>query len=313
MRYGNYEFRCRFESEAQLPVYKGSTFRGVFGRALKQVVCALKRQECPDCLLKPQCLYPMVFEPALLTGRLSASAGVSSPNPYVVEPPLTEETYYPAGAGFNFNLILLGPVNTRLPYFVYAISAMGQIGIGKKIAGKRGRFVIEQVLSEGRVIYTDRDRTLAGFDSGTELTLSVSEMLPVRKDQATLRVMTPLRLKYDNHLSPELPFHILVRAMLRRCASLLSHFGDGEPDLDYRGMVQRAAEVETAHSDLFWEDWRRYSLRQDQAMMMGGLKGSITYAGDLGEFFPLLDFCARVHLGKQTAFGLGRFTWEIES
>lgn len=310
MRYGNYEFRCRFESEAELPVYKGSTFRGVFGRALKRVVCALKRQECPGCLLKSQCLYPMVFEPALLTGQLSASARVSSPNPYVVEPPLTEETHYPEGGGFNFNLILLGPVNTRLPYFVYAIAEMGRIGIGKKIAGKRGRFVIERVLSEGRVLYTEQDRTLSGSGSATALTLAFSETPPIRKNRAILHFMTPLRLKYDNHLSPELPFHILVRAMLRRCASLLANFGDGEPDLDYRGMVHRAADVKTADSTLFWEDWRRYSLRQDQAMMMGGLKGSVTYVGDLGEFLPLLDFCARVHLGKQTAFGLGRFTWE---
>lgn len=49
MLYGNYRFKCRFESEAHLPEYKGSTFRGVFGRALKDVVCALKRQECPGC------------------------------------------------------------------------------------------------------------------------------------------------------------------------------------------------------------------------------------------------------------------------
>lgn len=309
MRYGNYEFNCRFESEAELPVYKGSTFRGVFGRALKAVVCALKRQDCPDCLLKSQCLYPLVFEPDLLTRQFPSRAGASSPNPYVVEPPLTEKTHYPEGAGFNFNLILLGPVNTRLPYFVYAIAGMGQIGIGKKIAGKRGRFVIEQILSEGHVIYTDQDRTLAASD--TALILKDSERAPVlRKDRVTLNFLTPLRLKHNNHLSPELPFHILVRAMLRRCATLMEHFGDGEPDLDYRGMVERAEDMKTMESTLSWEDWRRYSLRQDQAMMMGGLKGRVTYAGELEEFLPLLDFCARVHLGKQTAFGLGRFTWE---
>ncbi len=52
MLYGNYRFHCRFDAAAELPPYKGSTFRGVFGHALKRVVCALKRQECPACILR---------------------------------------------------------------------------------------------------------------------------------------------------------------------------------------------------------------------------------------------------------------------
>jgi hypothetical protein len=34
MLYGKYQFVCRFQDDASLPCYKGSTFRGVFGRAL---------------------------------------------------------------------------------------------------------------------------------------------------------------------------------------------------------------------------------------------------------------------------------------
>jgi len=41
MFYGKYKFLCRLKDDANLPYYKGSTFRGVFGRALKRVVCAL--------------------------------------------------------------------------------------------------------------------------------------------------------------------------------------------------------------------------------------------------------------------------------
>jgi CRISPR/Cas system endoribonuclease Cas6 (RAMP superfamily) len=68
--------------------------------------------------------------------------------------------------------------------------------------------------------------------------------------------------------------------------------------------------VETVDSSLEWIDWKRYSHRQDQAMMMGGLKGAITYKGDIGEFLPLIDLCSMVHLGKQTTFGLGQI--EVE-
>ncbi|HDM76347.1 MAG TPA: CRISPR system precrRNA processing endoribonuclease RAMP protein Cas6, partial [Deltaproteobacteria bacterium] len=75
--------------------------------------------------------------------------------------------------------------------------------------------------------------------------------------------------------------------------------------------VRRAEAVETVNSELKWFDWKRYSNRQDQAMLMGGIIGSVTYRGDLGEFVPFIDFCSRVHLGKQTTFGLGKISYEI--
>jgi len=94
--------------------------------------------------------------------------------------------------------------------------------------------------------------------------------------------------------------------MLRRIASLFAAYGEGEPPLDYRGLVAKAMQVTVSGADLKWFDWRRYSSRQDQAMLMGGLTGSVTYRGDMAAFLPLLHFCEKTHLGKQTAFGLGK-------
>jgi len=37
--YGKYAFSCILLDDAHLPPFKGSTFRGVFGHALKKVVC----------------------------------------------------------------------------------------------------------------------------------------------------------------------------------------------------------------------------------------------------------------------------------
>jgi CRISPR/Cas system endoribonuclease Cas6 (RAMP superfamily) len=76
--------------------------------------------------------------------------------------------------------------------------------------------------------------------------------------------------------------------------------------LDYRGLVARAQKIETKKVNLNWHDWRRYSNRQDQAMLMGGMTGSLTYAGKLSEFLPLLEYVEKVHIGKATTFGLGK-------
>ncbi len=62
MIFGSYGFEALFTGPALLPPYKGSTFRGGFGVALKRVVCALRQQECPVCMLRDKCIYARVFE-----------------------------------------------------------------------------------------------------------------------------------------------------------------------------------------------------------------------------------------------------------
>ena len=69
MLFGAYRFHCRFENKALLPSYKGSTLRGVFGRALKTVTCTQGGRECKGCALRPCCLYTQVFETELADGE----------------------------------------------------------------------------------------------------------------------------------------------------------------------------------------------------------------------------------------------------
>ena len=45
-------------------------------------------------------------------------------------------------------------------------------------------------------------------------------------------------------------------------------------------------------------------------MLMGGMIGAVTYTGDVTEFLPLIRFCEKVHIGKQTTFGLGKFSFK---
>jgi len=310
MLYGKYQFLCEFETEAVLPYFKGSTFRGLFGHALKKVVCALKRQECSQCLLRQRCVYALVFETSICMDMPENPKITAWPHPFVIEPPLTGQTDFPEGSAFDFNLLLFGVVNHSLPYFICAIDRMGDIGIGKKINGKRGRFVLRKVTSGEKIIYTAVDQKLNTTDTAQPLRLGNVENRSIGKSRLKIVLETPLRLKFENRLKADLPFHVLIRAALRRCASLLECYGDGEPALDYRGLVNRAREVSMVDAALNWFDWRRYSQRQDREMLMGGMMGSISYEGNISEFMPLIDFCARVHMGKQTAFGLGKIRTE---
>ncbi|MBU4286623.1 MAG: CRISPR system precrRNA processing endoribonuclease RAMP protein Cas6, partial [Proteobacteria bacterium] len=303
-------FFCRLENEAYLPCYKGSTFRGVFGQALKKIVCALKRQECDQCLLKQRCVYALVFETSEAMELPEGSRIASPPHPFVIEPPLTTKTAFPQGASFDFNLLLFGEVNNNLPYFIYAFDQMGKIGIGKKINGSRGKFTLKEVRQGERIIYSEAEQKLKTTDSLEMLSIPDSKDYPKGTFHLKLTLETPLRLKFENRLKADLPFHVLVRAMLRRVSSLLNCYGDGEPALDYRGLVKRAETVQIVDTNLSWFDWKRYSHRQDKSMLMGGMVGSVIFEGKIGEYLPLIEFCSKVHLGKQTSFGLGKIKTE---
>ncbi|MFK5926411.1 MAG: CRISPR system precrRNA processing endoribonuclease RAMP protein Cas6 [Desulfuromusa sp.] len=227
------------------------------------------------------------------------------PRPYIIQPPLETKCHYKKGDNFDFNLILLGETNEYLPYFIYAFESMGKTGLGKKIDGHRATYILESVELQGQTIYSSTDQQLADGEWGCNLQLS--DPLPDQVDgKLLLTIKTPLRLKFDNHLQAKLPFSLLVRAMLRRISSLFETYGEGEPPLDYRGLVERAKKIEICHDNLQWFDWQRYSNRQEAKMLMGGMVGSITYQGKIGEYLPLLELCRDLHLGKQTAFGLGK-------
>ncbi len=297
MEFGKYHFHCRFTSKAQLPPFKGSTFRGVFGRALKRVVCALKLKECGECPIRETCLYVQVFEIRSL------------PHPFVIEPPLSEQTEFAPGDTFDFHLLLFGKMNRNIPYFVYAFKEMGKVGIGRRVNGERGQFSLEVVECPDKIVYEAGTNKIT-IPEVQKLTLQTAFHYTEKSEKARIHLLTPLRIKHRNRLSPELPFHVLIRAVLRRLSSLWRAYGDGDPPLDYSGLVRAAERVKTIKSDISWFDWRRYSFRQDRDMLLGGLVGSVVYEGDLAPYVPFLRLCQEVHIGKQTTFGLGKISVE---
>lgn len=296
MKTGIYHFNCRFESEAILPSFKGSTLRGALGHALKMTTCALKRQDCADCMLAANCGYAFLFE--LQTGNATRR-----PHPYVIEPPVEDWRFRNKGEVFDFSVILFGRANDYLPHIVYAVREMGKSGLGKKNTVE-GRFRLESVRQAEQIIY--EGTTLKSPSDLPDLVLSPESDSPVTSS-IRLTCQTPLRLKYDNQLQDGLPFHFLIRAALRRVSSLEAAYGSGEPHLDYKGLVAQAMAVQVVSSTCRWVEIERYSSRQKTSMFIGGIEGETMYQGEnLVRFLPLLRYCETAHLGKQTSFGLGR-------
>jgi len=295
-----------------LPKFKGSTFRGPFGHSLKKVACSTGQKDCVECILNSHCIYTKVFESKVHSNDRHDNF---LPHPYVIEPPETTKTVFMPGDNFTFNLLLFGEINQQLPYLIYAFQKMGVMGIGKKISGKRAQFIIKQVTCDEKVVYSgESGQMVTNNYTKNELTFTAETIAESNRDKhLKIDFITPLRIKFQNRFVPEVPFpfHVLVRAMLRRMSSLMEKYGGGKPEINYQEIVARAEEIKIAESNLNWQEITRYSSRQESKMLIGGLMGNITYQGKLAEYIKLIDFCRHTHLGKQTSFGLGKISYQV--
>jgi len=299
--------------ELRLPYYKGSTFRGGFGNMFRRIVCALKRHDCSDCMLKSRCIYAYVFEtpPPANASIMNMHKYEKIPHPFVIEPPEVDsklkikgsEVYEP-GSIINFNLILIGKAIDYLPYFIYTFDELGKAGIGKG----RGRYKLQEVrLDDNSLVYSEEDKLIRQSEISL---IEIPDFMPSDQiESITLRFMTPLRIKYNRDLVVKPEFHILIRNLLRRLGLLYYfHCGNQEPSWNHREIIEHAMNISITSSSLKWLDWERYSSRQDTRMRLGGIVGEITYTGNLEPFIPLLRAGEILHAGKNTSFGLGRYT-----
>ncbi len=289
-----------------LPQYKGSTFRGGFGHVFRRICCALRQDDCVPCLLKEQCPYAYIFETSPPAGSQALSKYESIPRPFIIEPPPETKTEYAPGETLSFHLILVGRAISYLPYFIVVFREMGETGLGR---GRRP-FSLLAVTATGldreESIYNSETNTVSNTDftySGNDLV----KILPARATRITVRFETPFRLKDDGRIAPIPEFHVLFRQAMRRI-SALSYFHHGEQlEADYTGLAARSRQVALTENNTRWQDWERFSRRQQQRMNMGGLVGTATYEGDLGEFLPWLAVGEHVHVGKNAVFGLGKY------
>ena len=69
----------------------------------------------------------------------------------------------------------------------------------------------------------------------------------------------------------------------------------------------REAEALRQRSALHWQDWSRFSSRQQREMTLGGVLGEWTLEGDLSRLFPWLWLGQWLHVGKNATMGMGRY------
>ncbi|MBN1227558.1 MAG: CRISPR system precrRNA processing endoribonuclease RAMP protein Cas6 [Deltaproteobacteria bacterium] len=302
--YERFRFSLGVMNLMVLPPYKGGIFRGSLGNAFRHVVCVTPQQECATCLLREKCLYMSLFEPPPPPDYQYAAKFSKAPPPYVLNPPLTNRQAFHPRDTLDFELVLIGRAIDALPYFAYTFMEMGRKGLGRE----RGKYEIDRVdlMRDAATtqIYDGRTQTLSTYPQKEE---PESHARDETVSALTLDFLTPLRLKVKGDLVTRLTFPLLFERLAQRLTLLAAFYGTNSRMPDFTSLIDRSREIEVSADTLHWYDWERYSGRQKTTMSLGGLRGKISFSGDLTPFMPFLRLGEQVNVGQSTSFGLGRY------
>jgi len=293
-------------ANGHLPEFKGSILRGGFGHIFKGIVCLNEQGNCRSCEDRHSCAYLYIFETPVIQPGDKFSRYSDVPRPFVVDPCNAKKRTFVEGDPLQFGLVLVGKAIEYLPYFIFCFDELGRKGMGTE----RVRFNLKRVcgFDFGRgqwlPVYDPESRTLSD-----NLPIISADRLPFNcEDTLRLEFLTPTRIKYRENYITNMEFHIMIRNLLRRITMLMLFHCGSELDIDANELVSLAKMVDVREWDLRWHDFQRYSTRQNAPMELGGFVGSVAYKGDFEEFMPFIALGEQIHIGKNTTFGLGKYT-----
>jgi hypothetical protein len=287
----------------ELPAYLGSTLRGAFGHAFRQLCCPARPGE--PCPLPATCPYHVVFETAPPPDAEALSTHDEIPRPFVIAPPPASAASYPAGSEVAFDLTLVGRAREFLPHFVVTLREVDRIGRGRRAVTLARIEAIHPITAASATVYTAASDLVTPHDFA--ITLDDCAALACPDGPLGVRFLAQTRLTHEGAVVRRPEFHVLFRRLLGRLSSL-ARFHCGRPlDVDFRGLIDQARAVRLVADATRWCAWTRYSARQRQRMEWTGIVGAATYEGDLKPFWPYLVFGQWTHVGKGATFGLGAY------
>lgn len=322
-----YRFSFKVLEPVILPAYSGSTLRGIFGHALKKLGCITGAKKREDCF--PYCPYHEIFEPQP-PKDFPFSQMQNIPAGYIIEPPPLNKDRknkeYKIGKTLQFNVVLLGKLTKRLPFIYHALSRALLQNLKKGSAELIAVHVEDghqflPILDEWEILPHTQRVTLPFPLLTPQLNHQSSEPLissSLLSTNITLTFTTPLRIQHNKKILSEKEFSLsfFLWQLLRRFSLLNAVYFNGKNFFPYRSEEALQKELKTYQctdkKELHWFHWQRYSNRQQRKMPFDGLMGTWHIKNLPPELAKLLWYGQYLHAGKNTTFGLGRFSLSIK-
>lgn len=289
------------------PTFFGSTIRGAFGNILKETTCVQKNHNCPSCMLRNNCPYTYLFEsPWYFSNKDKPRAGV--PQPFVFDTSNNSNM----GRDINLELLLYGDSISYLPYFIYCFDKLGEYGLGRN----RINYSLESVtdLFNKNLLLADNENKIIvkrpTTKNWSDYAKEAEELGAV--SYCHIHFVTPLRVKQEGKLQNLVDFDLLFRAIMRRWVQLCKYYALEYSNENISQLIEKAKNIPSGTLNVKWQERERYSRRQEQRMMMGGITGTMECEGELEPFLPWLLLGQDLHIGKNTSFGLGKYIIECK-
>jgi len=293
IKYKQFDIKLQLSRENCISRFPTATIRGGFGITLRKLVCPTIEIPCTGCILRQNCIYCYLFEtiPASDAARMRQYKAI--PHPF---------TLWCAQQGdiVNVKLVLIGKAIKSLPYFVYTLNKLGSQGLGKGHI----RYRLLQVSTDNRLLYEDgKSDVFMEFDP---------DICQVREAKAaqgecTLDFYSPLLLRKDGRIVDRYDNYAFFATLLRRITTLYAIHCDGENFDDCRELLRKWENSIAAEVKMEWVKNKRFSTRQKREIDYDGFTGEVKLTGDIGTFLPFLEAGEILSVGKNTAFGFGKY------
>jgi hypothetical protein len=312
-------FDCRATSSIKLGGhYAGNALRNALANVMRHATCPeTARRGDPTPTLPSNAHAATCPACWLLAANLDPGTIVRA---YALVPPIPPRYQLAAGETFAFALTLFGAGFQYLPYFVLAISEMGQsegIGPGRREGG--GRFVLEGITAvdplrgESETLLAPGENLVqvpslsVDWSAVTHISQLHLQHLPAN-NELTIRFHTPTRLEENKRLFKTPDFSVFFRRLLYRIDELNRQFAGAErrppEQITYlHSLADKVRLVET--STRFHEIWV-HSGRKGQKTPLSGLTGTAVYrCDDWTELMPWLVLGQATQAGKSIVKGNG--------
>jgi hypothetical protein len=281
---------CKFDEKVQLPSYKGSTFHGGFGWALKET---------------SETLYQEVFESKNASGHTLIK-------PFVITPPLELTRDYFSNSRFSFGLKLFGKHAKNAQEILISLFIWQKLGIGST----RSKFQIQSIdLKVGGSnlrVYQKNLKPLLMPDSqylGAQLQHNLAmQKIDISKGALVfIEALTPLKLKKEGELNKTAPeLDKFLWAISHRLAGLIHALGD-KSNASIQKLLPYTPAINLKADASFYTSIDRYSKSQKQNHQLEGLLGSWCYEIEQEEYFSWLKLGELINIGNKTSFGFGSY------
>lgn len=341
-------FRLQAESAVILPPFLGSTLRGAFGKALKNVVCFVPRGDCENCWFREACDYQYIFESPnfadvpreAMHPKLRGQKNV--PAPFVLIPPRLNrkqtapptnlpgiknlnDDYLPQsfspGDFIEFSIVLIGRAAHQWSRVLVAARLLAENGLG----ASNIRFHLAEVFAHDsrgiplRVFSRENPRVSTYGVAAVKLhavtdsrVRMIEENLEKRgEDILGIEFLSPIssRVLLEGKPDTNLNFADLLKKITERLEFLAVLHGEPPEKIDYRPFLTETKKVRTIENSLTRYRFEQHSNRQERTIPRDVFLGQILYQGEkLNDFLPCLAAGEILNVGSNTSAGLGRFT-----